>query len=194
MFWLLTSLSASLATAIVPRADLLPRAACAGNSATDRSVWCDYDTSTNYYEEVPDTGVTREYWLELTNITLAPDGVSRDVLTVNGTIPGPTIEADWGDTVIVHVLNSLPNNGTSIHFHGVRQNRTNPADGVNSLTQCPLAPSKTMTMTWRATQYGSSWYHSHYSLQAWEGVYGGIVIHGPATANYDVDLGSLFLS
>ena len=30
--------------------------------------------------------------------------------------------------------------------------------------------------------------------QAWEGVFGGIVIHGPATANYDEDLGSLFLS
>ncbi|KAI9688106.1 MAG: hypothetical protein M1822_001612 [Bathelium mastoideum] len=51
-----------------------------------------------------------------------------------------------------------------------------------------------MTQTWRATQYGSSWYHSHYSLQAWEGVFGGIIIHGPATANYDVDLGNLFLS
>lgn len=31
------------------------------NSATDRSCWSDnFDLSTNYYEEVPDTGVTRE--------------------------------------------------------------------------------------------------------------------------------------
>ncbi|KAL9084162.1 MAG: hypothetical protein Q9165_008210 [Trypethelium subeluteriae] len=99
-----------------------------------------------------------------------------------------------GDTVVVHVTNSLSTNGTSIHFHGIRQNYTNPADGVNSITQCPVAPGAAMTYTWRATQYGSSWYHSHYSLQAWEGVFGGIVIHGPATANYDEDLGSLFLS
>ncbi|KAK6392808.1 hypothetical protein LTR65_002889 [Meristemomyces frigidus] len=30
-------------------------------------------------------------------------------------------------------------------------------------------------------------------MQAWDGVFGGIVIHGPATANYDHDLGNLFL-
>lgn len=40
----------------------------------------------------------------------------------------------------------------------------------------------------------SSWYHSHYSLQAWEGVAGGIVIHGPASGNYDEDLGIMMLS
>lgn len=41
---------------------------------------------------------------------------------------------------------------------------------------------------------GSSWYHSHYSVQAWDAVLGGILINGPATANYDVDLGNLFLN
>jgi len=31
------------------------------NSASDRSCWSDsFDLSTNYYENVPDTGVTRE--------------------------------------------------------------------------------------------------------------------------------------
>jgi hypothetical protein len=30
------------------------------NSASDRSCWGDYDLSTDYYNEVPDTGVTRE--------------------------------------------------------------------------------------------------------------------------------------
>lgn len=30
------------------------------NSAEDRSCWGDYDISTNYYETVPDTGVTVE--------------------------------------------------------------------------------------------------------------------------------------
>lgn len=50
-----------------------------------------------------------------------------------------------------------------------------------------------MTYTFKATQYGSSWYHSHYAMQAWDGVFGGIIINGPATANYDVDLGNLFL-
>lgn len=75
-----------------------PRAICE-NSAFDRSCWGSYDLSTNYYDEAPDTGVTREYWLELVNTTAAPDGVERPVLLVNGTFPGPTIIADWGDTV-----------------------------------------------------------------------------------------------
>lgn len=44
------------------------------------------------------------------------------------------------------------------------------------------------------TQYGSSWYHSHYSLQYAEGLYGGMILNGPATADYDEDLGILSLS
>ena len=150
----------------------------------------------NLHTEAPDTGVTREYWLELTDVTVAPDGVSRSAMAVNGTIPGPTLFADWGDTVIVHVNNLLTEskNGTSIHFHGIRQNFTNDQDGVVSITQCPTAPSSSITYTWRALQYGSTWYHSHFALQAWQGILGGIVINGPATANYDEDLGMLFLN
>ena len=69
------------------------------NSAEDRSCWGDYDISTNYYDTVPDTGVIREYWFNIENITAAPDGIERVVLAVNGSVPGPTIIADWGDTV-----------------------------------------------------------------------------------------------
>ncbi|RWA08985.1 hypothetical protein EKO27_g6120 [Xylaria grammica] len=164
------------------------------NSAEDRTCWGDYDIDTNWYDDGPDTGVVREYWFDITNTTAAPDGVERIVLSVNGSVPGPTIIADWGDTVVVHVTNSLANNGTGLHFHGIRQNYTNPNDGVPSLTQCPIAPGDSFTYTWKATQYGSSWYHSHFYVQAWDGFFGGIVINGPATSNYDEDLGTLILS
>lgn len=40
-----------------------------------------------------------QYWFVVKEVTLAPDGVSRKMLTINGTYPGPTIEADWGDNV-----------------------------------------------------------------------------------------------
>lgn len=63
------------------------------HSAEDRSCWGDYDLSTNYYEVVPNTGVTREYWFNIVNTTASPDGVEKMVLAVNGTIPGPTIIA-----------------------------------------------------------------------------------------------------
>lgn len=70
------------------------------NSATDRSCWSDgFDITTNYYDEVPDTGVVREYWFNIENTTASPDGVEMPVQLINGSFPGPTIIADWGDTV-----------------------------------------------------------------------------------------------
>jgi len=36
---------------------------------------------------------------------------------VNGQIPGPTIEANWGDWVEVTVTNNIPDEGTSIHWY-----------------------------------------------------------------------------
>ncbi|KAK6813766.1 hypothetical protein RU639_010263 [Aspergillus parasiticus] len=162
---------------------------------SSRACWSDgYDLSTNYYEDAPDTGVVREYWFNIENTTAAPDGVELPVQLINGSFPGPTIIADWGDTVVVHVTNALQTNGTGLHFHGIRQNWTDQMDGVPSITQCPIAPGDSNTYRWRATQYGTGWYHSHFFVQAWDGVFGGIVVNGPATANYDVDLGHLFLN
>ncbi|TID18280.1 laccase-like multicopper oxidase [Venturia nashicola] len=178
-----------------PSSDSKPSPALNGNSPNNRSHWGQYNIDTDYEKIVPETGVTREYWLDLIQVTLSPDGVPRTVLTVNGTMPGPTLTADWGDFIIVHVRNSLfeSQNGTSIHWHGIRQLGTPQMDGVSSVTQCPTAPGEIYTYSFRATQYGSSWYHSHFGLQTWEGVFGGLIINGPATADYDEDLGNLFL-
>jgi FtsP/CotA-like multicopper oxidase with cupredoxin domain len=108
-------------------------------------------------------------------------------------MPGPTIEANWGDTIIVTVNNKLQDNGTSIHFHGIRQNYTNEYDGVPSITQCPIAPGESMTYQFVATNYGTSWYHSHFAIQAWEGVFGPMIIHGPTSQDFDVDAGTIML-
>lgn len=48
-------------------------------------------------------------------------------------------------------------------------------DGVNGITQCPIAPGSSFTYEWMAMQYGSSWYHSHYSEQYADGTVGPIV-------------------
>jgi FtsP/CotA-like multicopper oxidase with cupredoxin domain len=140
--------------------------------------------------------VTREYWLEIDELIAAPDGFPRPAMAINGTIPGPTLYADWGDNVVVHVRNLLHEtlNGTSIHWHGIRQQGSNQNDGVVSITQCPITPEHEYIYRWRAQQYGTSWYHSHMGLQAWDGVAGGLVINGPATANYDVDAGTILLN
>ena len=122
-----------------PYSDVILRQRACDNSASDRSCWGEYDISTDYYNEVPDTGNTVTYWLDITNTSASPDGVERPALLVNGSLPGPTIEAKWGDTVTVHVTNSMQTNGSSIHWHGIRQNYTNMMDGVASITQCPIA-------------------------------------------------------
>ncbi|KAJ4169617.1 hypothetical protein NW754_005769 [Fusarium falciforme] len=193
--------AAKLASAVpssnfIQPAGIQRRAACEGNTATTRTQWCDLDISTDYWTEPVDTGVTREYWLDISDTTVSPDGRSRSAMAINGSIPGPTLFADWGDNVVIHVTNSLTTslNGTSLHWHGIRQNYTNQHDGVPAITQCPVAVGDTITYSWKATQYGTSWYHSHFGLQAYQGVFGGLIINGPATANYDEDLGVLFLN
>ncbi|KAM0206472.1 hypothetical protein ACHAQI_008199 [Fusarium lateritium] len=200
-----TALYSLLCSALAASSNALPgpvnakaphKGPCPGNTPSTRDQWCGYDIHSDYYSIVPDTGVTREYWLEISEITFAPDGVERFAQAINGSIPGPTIFADWGDNVIVHMTSNLKTstNGSSFHFHGTHQNYTNPQDGVVAITQCPTAPGHSVTYKWRATQYGTSWYHSHFGLQTYDGVYGGLIIRGPASANYDEDVGTIMLS
>ncbi|KAK4496969.1 hypothetical protein PRZ48_011418 [Zasmidium cellare] len=138
----------------------------------------------------PTTGKTVSYNLEISNSTCNPDGhVARICMLVNGQYPGPTLRAAWGDQMIVHVKNRMQDNGTTIHFHGVRQLNTNAADGVPGVTECPIAPGSEKTYVFNVTQFGTGWYHSHFSAQYGDGVAGPIVFDGPASANYDFDLG-----
>ena len=71
----------------------------------------------------------------------------------------------------------------------MRQLTSCSQDGVGGITECPLAPGDTKTYTLIATQFGTSWYHSHFSAQYGDGAFGAIVINGPASSNYDYDLG-----
>ena len=58
-----------------------------------------------------------EFTLELTWGRRAPDGFERDMVLINGDFPGPTLEMNEGDDVVVKVVNGL-GDGTSVHFHG----------------------------------------------------------------------------
>ena len=165
------------------------------NGPLTRTCWSNgYSAATDYDVSWPNTGVVRSYHLTITNTTMAPDGHPREVFAINGQYPGPTIIGDWGDTLQITVTNNLQNNGTSIHWHGVRQWHSNQMDGTNGITECPLAPGQSRTYTFLCTQYGTTWYHSHYSDQYTDGVVGTIIINGPATSNYDIDLGTLAIT
>ncbi|KAI1327776.1 laccase-1 [Xylariaceae sp. FL0255] len=182
-------------TELTERTQVVEQRAVCTNDANNRNCWSDgFDINTDFYLEVPDTGVTVEYWISVENSTCMNDGVPRDCLTFNGTVPGPLLVADWGDTLKVHVTNNLAQNGTTVHWHGIRQLNSTEMDGVPGVSQCPIPPGETMTYEMRLMQYGTTWYHSHFTFQYGDGILGPLTINGPASANYDIDAGTLFLS
>lgn len=60
--------------------------------------------------------------------------------------------------------------------------------------QCPIASGTSLKYTFRADQWGTSWYHSHFSAQYSQGFIGPIVIHGPNHVPYDTDLGPVVVN
>ncbi|KAF8601103.1 hypothetical protein BDV93DRAFT_546054 [Ceratobasidium sp. AG-I] len=107
----------------------------------------------------------------------APDGFYRKMLVVNGQYPGPTIEANEGDTVIINVKNKLKV-GTSIHWHGLFQNGTAWMDGPAGITQCPIPAGGSFTYKFKITgQYGTYWWHAHAGAQLSDGVHGALIVH-----------------
>ncbi|KFX92691.1 hypothetical protein V490_05242 [Pseudogymnoascus sp. VKM F-3557] len=143
----------------------------------------------------PNTGKIRPYNFVIERGTLAPDGVEKNSLLINGQFPGPTIEANWGDTFQITVTNNItsPEEGTALHWHGLHQDQTPWFDGIPSVSQCPIAPGSSFTYTFQAGVYGTSWYHSHYSAQYADGLFGAMIIHGPTHIHYDIELGPILL-
>ncbi|KAM0432248.1 hypothetical protein ACHAPT_004786 [Fusarium lateritium] len=157
--------------------------------------WSTLTSHTNYYEEHPNTGVIRRYDFSVSRGTIAPDGYELDVILVNGQFPGPTIEANWGDTIQVTVSNDIEDEGLALHWHGLLQKKTPWEDGVPGVTQCPIPPGESFTYQFVADMYGTTWYHSHYSAQYSAGLFGPMVIYGPRERkDYDIDIGPVLLS
>lgn len=158
----------------------------------NRRCWSNgFDINTDYELHAP-PGQKRHFeWTleEAHNYTLRDGRTVPKVLLVNGQFPGPTLYADWGDEISVKITNNAKHDGTSFHWHGIHMRENNINDGVNGVTECPLAPGMSKTYHFKAMQYGTTWYHSHYSVQYGDGAWGPIVINGPASNNYDVDLG-----
>src|SRR5580765_4901699 len=103
------------------------------------------------------------------------NGVQANVLTYNGTIPGPTIRLHVGETVIVHFKNNIAHN-TGIHWHGIELD--NESDGT-PLTQNQVPPGGTYLYKFIVTRPGLYWYHPHHhssTNQVFKGLYGMIII------------------
>ena len=106
-------------------------------------------------------------------------GRTRPAITVNGTLPAPTLRWREGDTVTIDVANRLPSHAlhahqTSIHWHGILL----PADmdGVPGMSFDGIAPGETWRYRFRVRQSGTYWYHSHSGFQEQAGLYGALIV------------------
>ena len=111
-------------------------------------------------------------------------GHPRIAITVNGSVPAPTLRWKEGDTVTLRVANTL-NEDASIHWHGI----VLPAsmDGVPGLSFHGIRPGETHVYRFKVRQAGTYWYHSHSGFQEQQGLYGPLVIepHEPEPFAYD---------
>lgn len=121
------------------------------------------------------TGRHRYYEWNITRGDISPDGVSRPMILVNSRFPGPPIEANVGDTLVIKVNNQLAANDSSsfsrwnlaarsrfsskvneyyppgtdervaIHWHGLSMRGTPEQDGAPGFTSCAILPGDSQT-------------------------------------------------
>ncbi len=96
--------------------------------------------------------------------------------TYNGQLPGPTIEARVGDTLVVRLKNSL-DEPTTIHFHGIRL--PSVMDGTQGVQRL-VAPGESFEYRFIVPDAGTFWYHSHHNetVQVERGLYGAVIVRG----------------
>lgn len=100
-------------------------------------------------------------------------GAPRRAMTVNGTLPAPTLVWREGDEVTIKVTNTLAV-PTSLHWHGILL--PYQMDGVPGISYRGIAPGQTFTYRFKVQQSGTYWYHSHTGFQEMKGLYGAIVV------------------
>ncbi|KAL0813575.1 hypothetical protein Bca101_070018 [Brassica carinata] len=102
-----------------------------------------------------------EHVFQVKNVVVKPLCKEQRIPTVNGSLPGPTINVREGDTLVVHVINNSTFSIT-IHWHGVFQLKSPWMDGANMITQCPIQPRNNFTYRFDITgQEGTLFWHAH---------------------------------
>lgn len=95
-----------------------------------------------------------------------------NLLTYNGQIPGPRLEAKPGDTVKIHFTNKLPQ-ATNLHYHGLHIPQTGNADNIF----LSVSPGETQTYEFTLPKNhpsGTFYYHPHLHELVAEQVFGGL--------------------
>lgn len=101
------------------------------------------------------------------------DGRASTAVTLNGSVPGPTLRFAEGDDAILRVQNRLDVD-SSIHWHGMILPPS--MDGVPGVSFRGIAPGETFTYRFPINQNGTYWYHSHSGFQEQLGMFGALII------------------
>lgn len=116
----------------------------------------------------------KTYNLEIKKQKIEIAGKKLEAMTINDTVPGPTLNWQEGEDVVVNVKNSSDED-TSIHWHGLLLDGSmDGVPGLNGFTG--IKPGEVFTYKFKIRQSGTYWYHSHSNLQEQQGLYGSIVI------------------
>ncbi|MEZ6013652.1 MAG: multicopper oxidase domain-containing protein [Planctomycetota bacterium] len=122
----------------------------------------------------PAEGRRIEYALEIGYEAAPVPPRKQPGLSVNGSIPGPTLRFQEGDHARITVRNRMRDQETSTHWHGLLL--PNAMDGVPYLTTETIPPLQERVFEFELRHSGTYWYHSHTGLQEQSGVYGAIVV------------------
>ena len=95
---------------------------------------------------------TVEYNLVIQNNMLNFSGEDVVAMSINGSVPGPTLEFKEGDIAKINVTNKM-DVSTSVHWHGLLL--PNWEDGVPYLTTPPIKPGTTFTYEFPIKQSGT---------------------------------------
>jgi FtsP/CotA-like multicopper oxidase with cupredoxin domain len=125
------------------------------------------------------SGRTIEKALTAGPVTAQLDGKAVSTWGYNGAINGPLLRGSVGDRLQVALHNGLKE-GTTIHWHGLALE--NSQDGVQDLTQKPVAAGADYAYGFRLSHPGTYWYHSHVELQRERALYGPLIVDDPAEA------------
>ena len=103
----------------------------------------------------------------------------------NKMLPGPSIRAKKGDTVVVRLKNDLTE-PTLIHWHGIRLEAA--MDGTGEV-QRPVEPGEQFEYRFRVPDAGTFWYHSHENEteQMERGMYGSLIVEDDTDPVLDGD-------
>lgn len=135
-------------------------------------------------DENPDPDVVEvRLTADYTDIDIG-DGTVREMLTYNGVYPGPVLQAEVGQEIVVHFENRGLSE-TTVHWHGLRI--SDEMDGSPRIQEPVAGDGGTFTYRFTLPDEGTYWYHPHVRAneQLELGLVGTIVVHERQDPVYD---------